>query len=111
VIRGDRPYDHPSDRPGDRVGELAIEVAVLRERISDKDAVIADLRHRLKLADRRLDDAAEERRLVNRLREALADTVAAERIAAGEAAGLRAELETRREWRFFRRLVWALRRR
>jgi hypothetical protein len=37
------------------------------------------------------------------------DAIAAERIAAGEAAGLRAELDRRREWRLLRRLKWALR--
>jgi hypothetical protein len=35
--------------------------------------------------------------------------VAAERIAAGEAAALRAELDQRRQWRLLRRLRWALR--
>jgi hypothetical protein len=35
--------------------------------------------------------------------------VGAERIAAGEAAARRAELDRRREWRLFRRLRWALR--
>jgi hypothetical protein len=49
-------------------------------------------------ADRRADDA--ERRI--------ADAIAAERIAAGEAAGLRAELDRRREWKLLRRLRWAL---
>jgi hypothetical protein len=34
--------------------------------------------------------------------------VGAERIASGEAAALRAELDRRREWRLFRRLRWAL---
>jgi predicted RNase H-like nuclease (RuvC/YqgF family) len=48
AIRVDRPGDHP----GDRAGELAAEVAVLRERISDKDTVIADLRQRLDAAER-----------------------------------------------------------
>jgi len=39
----------------------------------------------------------------------LADAVGAERIASGEAAALRAELDRRREWRLLRRLRWALR--
>ena len=39
----------------------------------------------------------------------VARPVGAERIAAGEAAGLRAELDWRREWKFLRRLRWALR--
>jgi hypothetical protein len=37
------------------------------------------------------------------------DAVAAERIAAGEAAALRAELDRRRDWGLLRRLRWALR--
>jgi hypothetical protein len=101
--------DHPGDRSGDRVGELAVEIAGLRERIADKDSVIADLRHRLDVADRRLDAAAEDRRLVDELHVALADAVAAERIAAGEAAALRTEADRRRNWRMLRRWRWALR--
>jgi hypothetical protein len=101
----------PVDRPGDRAGELAVEVTVLRERIADKDSVISDLRRRLDIADRRLDAAAEERRLVDELRIALADAVAAERIAASEAAALRASTDDRRAWRLRRRLCWALARR
>jgi hypothetical protein len=94
--------DSPVDHPGDRVGELVVEVAGLWERISDKDEVIADLRHRLDVADRRLDEATEDRRRVDELRVALADAVAAERIAASEAAALRTELDAlrkrRRRW-------------
>jgi hypothetical protein len=93
--------DSPVDHPGDRVGELVVEIAGLRERIADKDSVIADFRHRLDVADRRLDEATEDRRRVDELRVALADAVAAERIAAGEAAALRAELDAlrnRRRW-------------
>ena len=74
-----------------------------------KNSVIADLRHRLDIADRRLDEAADERRRVDELRIALADAVAAERIAAGEVAGLRAEVDERRTWNVVRRLRWALR--
>jgi hypothetical protein len=36
-------------------------------------------------------------------------TVHAERIAAGKASALRAELDRRRQWRVWRRLRWALR--
>jgi hypothetical protein len=93
AIRGDQPGD-PS---GDRVGEIA----VLRERIADKDAVIADLQHRLDVADRRLDEAAEERRLVNRLQTDLADARAAAMISGSEAAALRHQLDllrARRPW-------------
>ena len=59
------------------MGELIVEIAGLRERIADKDSVITDLRHRLDVADRRLDEAAEDRRRVDELRIALADAVAA----------------------------------
>ena len=52
AIRPDRSGDRPGYHPGDRAGELAAEVAVLRERIADKDAVIADLRERLDAAER-----------------------------------------------------------
>jgi hypothetical protein len=61
------------DHPGDRAAESAREVAVLREWLADKDSIIADLRHRLDVADRRLDAAADDRRLVDELRTALAD--------------------------------------
>ena len=47
----------------------------------------------------------------NRLETMLADAITAERIAAGEASALRAELNRRREWSFRRRLLWAIRRR
>jgi hypothetical protein len=93
--------NRPDDHLGDRVGELVVEIAGLWERISDKDEVIADLRHRLDVADRRLDEATEDRRRVDELRIALADAVAAERIAAGQVAALRAELDAlrnRRRW-------------
>jgi hypothetical protein len=43
------------------------------------------------------------------LEASLADAIGAERIAAGEAAALRAELDQRHEWKFLRRLRWALR--
>ena len=97
------------DRPGDRAGELAVEVAGLRERIVNKDSVIADLRHRLDVADRRLDAAAEDHRRIDELRIALADAVAAERIADGEAAALRTEADRRSNWGMLRRWRWALR--
>jgi len=85
-----------------------VDVAGLRERIVDKDSVIADLRHRLDVADRRLDAAAEDHRRIDELRVALADAVAAERIAAGEAAALRTEADRRSNWGMLRRWRWAL---
>jgi hypothetical protein len=57
-------------------------------------------------ADRRADGA--ERR-IDELMTQLADAVGAERIAAGDAAALRAELDRRRGWGLLRRLRWALR--
>jgi hypothetical protein len=91
------------------VGELVVEIAGLRERIADKDSVITDLRHRLDVADRRLDEVTEDWRRVDELRIAVADAVAAERVAAGAAAALRALADDRRTWRMLRRLRWALR--
>ena len=52
-------------------------------------------------------DRAEQR--IDDLEATIADAIGAERIAAGEAAALRAELNRRREWRLLRRLRWALR--
>jgi hypothetical protein len=68
---------------------------------------------RVERAERRLE---EERRLLEAarqsseaLRQALADAIAAGRIAAGEAAALRTEADHRRIWSLSRRLRWALR--
>ena len=106
VLTVGRPtVDSPVTREG---GELAVDVAGLRERIVDKDSVIADLRHRLDVADRRLDAAAEDHRRIDELRVALADAVAAERIAAGEAAALRTEADRRSNWGMLRCWRWAL---
>ena len=105
---GDSLVTLRDNRSGDRAGELAVEVAGLRGRIVDKDSVIADLRHRLDVADRRLDAAGEDHRRIDELRVALADAVAAERIAAGDAAALRTEADRRSNWGMLRRLRWAL---
>ena len=87
------PVNGAVDRAGFPAGELAVEVALLRERIADKDIHIADLRSRLDAADRRLDAA-----------------MAAERKAADEASALRAAIDQRRAWGLLRRLYAALRR-
>jgi hypothetical protein len=63
-------------------------------------------RGRVDGAERRAENA--ERR-IGELTTSLADAVGAERIAAGEASALRAELDRRRQWRLWRRLRWALR--
>jgi hypothetical protein len=107
---GDLLGDHPGDRAGDRAGELAVEVSVLRERIADQAEVIADLRHRLNTADRRLDEAAEDRRRIDALQAALTDAQGALAIATNEAAALRAQADARRSHGLLRRLREALRR-
>jgi hypothetical protein len=77
------------------------------------ESAIEALREQLTKADQR--EEAERGRAERaechlvELRGALADAVAAERIAAGEAARLRAERDERRAWRLLRRLGWALR--
>ena len=65
-------------------------------------------RNRVDRAERLLD---EERERSDKLQASLTDAVGAERIAAGEAVGLRAELDRRpgRDWGLLRRLRWALR--
>ena len=60
------------------------------ERLFDEERLRADR------AERHLE---EERGRVEQLQTALADAVAAERITAGVAAGLRAELDRRKDWR------------
>jgi hypothetical protein len=71
----------------------------LEDRVADQTEAIRDPRQRL--------DRAEYQ--VGELRTELADAVAAERIAAGEAAGLREEVDRRRRWGLVRRLRWAIR--
>ena len=62
----DSPETAPIDQTGDRTVALAVEVALLRERIADKDTHLADLRQRLDIADRRIHELqaalTEERR-------------------------------------------------
>jgi hypothetical protein len=87
----------PADGPGTEV--LAQAIDSLREQL-----VIAN--GRAERAERRAD---QERSLLEEARMLLADAVAAERIAAADAAALRSQLDQRREWRFLRRLRWAMR--
>jgi len=63
------------------------------------EALRVQLEHERARADRGERVIEEERRRVDWLYSALADAVAAERIAAGEATALRAELDRRRDWR------------
>jgi hypothetical protein len=69
---------------------------------------------RVERAERRLEEERRlleaERRCSEALRQSLADAIAAERIAAGEATALRAAIDERRSWGVLRRLGWALRR-
>ena len=60
---------------------------------------VGTLCEQLAKAGRRIDD----------LQANLVDAIAAERIAAGAATALRAELDRRRQWRLWRRLRWARR--
>jgi hypothetical protein len=108
------------------------EIALLRERLADKNEVIEDLRRRLDaeaeerhklimvLTDRRAgnpetgsqngeSNGEKAGRQVEDVGANLADAISAERIAAGEASALRAERDRRREWKLLRRLRWALR--
>ena len=63
------------------------------------ETAVATLREQLTIANDRAERA--DRRA--------SDAVAAERIAAREAAALRGEIDRRREWSLWRRLRWALR--
>jgi hypothetical protein len=85
------------------------------ERLFDEERQRADRAERhLEEERRRVDEGRkrvdELRTSVIELQTALADAVAAERIAAGEVAALRAEADRRRDWGLLRRLHWALRR-
>jgi hypothetical protein len=64
------------------------------------------LRARLE-RERNRADRAEQR--IDDLEAKIADAIGAERISAGEASALRAELDRRREWKLLRRLRWAVR--
>ena len=90
-LSSDAPENGPFDRPGTPSGAMPVEVALLRERIADKDGVIGDLRQRLDAADRRLDAALE-----------------AQQVAADELSALRAAVDQRRAWGLLRRLYAAL---
>jgi predicted nucleic acid-binding Zn-ribbon protein len=86
------------------VRTLESAVEALREQLLKANQWAEAERGRAERAERHFED---ERKRVDELRTALADAVAAERIAAGTAAGLRAEiaiLTDRRSWwrRWFR---------
>ena len=87
-----------------RVTDLLAEAMAQAIDSLHEQLVIAN--RRAECADRRAD---QERSLLEEARARIADAVAAERIAAGEAAALRTELDRRRDWKLLRRLRWALR--
>jgi hypothetical protein len=109
------------DESGVRAFEAADLIRILRETM---EGLVTPLRDQLVRAEQRADadriraDRAErhleeerkrvdeERKRVDHLQAALADAVAAERIAAGEAAALRAELDRRQDWRAPRWRRW-----
>jgi hypothetical protein len=101
MINGaDRPDEAASVRADEPVVRAVMTaLALCREQIERE-------RNRVDRAERLLD---EERERIGQLTTDLADAVGGERIASGEAAALRAELDRRREWKLLRRLRWALR--
>jgi hypothetical protein len=94
VITRDREEPNGGDQVNVRVleqviGTLQNQLTIANERVDRSDERADRAERHLEEERRRVD---EERRRVDELRTALADAVAAERIAAGEAAALRAEL-------------------
>ena len=92
----DRAVEQPAPNGDDRPSEPAVRAF---------EIAITTLAAQLDRADER---ARLERERADRLEIALADAAAAERIAANEAAALRAQEDERRRWRLLRRLRWAL---
>jgi len=86
--------DHRADRAEQRADSLQAQLA---------DAQASE-RHALELVKYVTAEAGEQRKRAD-------NAATAERIARDEAAGLRAELDARREWGLRRRLRWALSRR
>jgi phage shock protein A len=89
----------PDDPRTVRALESAIEA--LREQLVRADQREGAERGRAERAERHLEDA---RKRVDELQTALADAVAAERIAAGEATALRAEVERWRHMGWLQRI-------
>jgi hypothetical protein len=112
VITGDREGPNGRDQVNVRALDQAItalqeQLEIANARASRAERLFDEERQRADRAERHLD---EERKRVDELQTALADAVAAERITAAAAAGLRTELERRCQWGLMRRLRWALRR-
>jgi hypothetical protein len=93
-------------RMGDDEPDTADVAFALLARQLEREQDRVERAERLFEEERRLLEI--ERQSSEALRQALADAVAAERIAAGEAAALRTEADRRHSWRLVRRLCWAL---
>ena len=109
VSSGDVTGDVVDDvTPATEVLDGALEA--LREQLTKADQREEAERSRAGRAERQLEverqRVEDSRKRIAELQEALTDAMVAERIAAGEAAALRAQAEERRTWR---RLRWALR--
>jgi len=83
-----------ADKSGVRAFEAADMIRLIRETM---EGLVTPLREQL---DRERVRADRAESLLGELQAALTDAVGAERIAAGEAAGLRTEVEERRSWGF-----------
>jgi hypothetical protein len=104
VNGGDRAVDHPiptgDDQPAEH-GAQAFEIAItaLATQLDRSDERARQERERADRLERKLEEMAVD----------LADARTAERIAAGEVAALRAEIDKRQAWSLWRRLRWAIR--
>lgn len=97
VNGGDQPADQLTANGDDQPSERSVRAF---------EIAITALAAQVERSDER---AQLERERADRLEVALADARAAERIAAGEAAALRTEIDQRRGWSLSRRLLWAIR--
>jgi hypothetical protein len=112
IVRGSATHIEPvcDERPADDVrgpnGTVHPHVQALVQAIDSLTAQLATKDAQIERADER---ARHECARADRLETVLADAVAAERIAANEAAALRTKDDERRQWGLWRRLRWALR--
>jgi hypothetical protein len=97
----DAASDTASDTASDAVRAFETALSICSAQLEQAAADKAELRQQL---DR-------ERTRADRAEAQISDAQAAGRIARDEAAGLRAEMEARRQWGLRRRLRWALSRR
>ena len=96
---GSSGHPPPKTAPDSAPATIPDIMAVIRDVVSPLTVQLGRERERVVRAERKVDQ----------LEVALADALAAERIAAGEAAALRAEADQRRGWSLRRRLWWAIR--